>query len=42
MGADKDDYMFGHAFSKNLWLVNEEVVPYYADIRVASNDVGKR
>ena len=34
--------MSGHAFSKNLWLVNEEVASYYADIGVASDEAGKR
>ena len=42
VGVDKDDCMSGHAFFRNLWLVNEEIASCYADIGVASNEVGKR
>ncbi len=41
-GADKDDCMSGHAFSRNLWLVSEKVASCYADIGVASNEAGKK
>ena len=42
VGVDKNDYMSGHAFSRNLWLVSEEVASCYANIGVASDDAGKR
>ena len=42
VGVYKDDCMSSHAFSRNLWLVNEEVASYYADIGVASDEVSKR
>ena len=42
VGVDKDDYMSGHAFSINPWLVNEEVAPCCAEIGVASDEAGKR
>ena len=38
--VDKDDCMSGHAFSRNLWLVSKEVASYYANIGVASDEVG--
>ena len=42
VGMDEDDYMSGHVFSRNLWLVNEEVASYCTDIGVASDEAGKR
>lgn len=42
MGVYMDDRMSGHAFAKNPWLVRKEVAFCYADIRVASDETGKR
>ena len=34
--------MSDHVFSRNLWLVSEEVASCYTDIGVASDEVGRR